>query len=246
MPTAHDWATAWEALRNFLGLIVHGFAVTWNTALAVLGWPFANLTSANWSAVAALFAALSSFLTLLVQRRNLLESVRPELVLLDWGRQTEGVGAAAHEVVSFRTIRNVGRGAAFHVNINCDHITDDSPRRMLAGMGTIRLPIVAVGESTGANGQISIWFKNVEPDNAGKRLPITVTILCWDSRNIRHQTRYQLFAVEIPSGVTFSAHVVAPGVALVSRRTTMKPVWRLRLWARLGRIPGLGRSFRDR
>jgi hypothetical protein len=249
MPTANDLAMAWESLRSFLGLILswslHALAMAWGTAFAVLAWPFANMTSANWAAIAAMFAALSSFLALSVQRRNLLESVRPELMLLDWGRQTEGVGDGAHERISFRTIRNVGRGAAFHMTLNCEQ-TMSKPS--IAFMGTIQLPILAAGESTDANGQITVWFKNVEssPHAGGKHLLITVKIPCWDSRNIRHETRYTLLAVELPWVVTFVAHVIAPGVALTTRRTRARPVWRLRLWARLARIPGLGTLFRER
>jgi len=52
---------------------------------------------------------------MLIQRRNLLESVRPELVLTGWGKREEGSGDSWHEVLTFNTIRNIGRGAAIHV-----------------------------------------------------------------------------------------------------------------------------------
>ena len=71
------------------------------------------MTAAFWSAVAASFAALSSLLIFLVQRRTLLESARPELILDGWSRETVGQGEGQHEVIAFQTIRNVGRGTAW-------------------------------------------------------------------------------------------------------------------------------------
>jgi hypothetical protein len=66
-------------------------------------------STAIWSAVAASFAALAAFLSFLTQRRNLLESVRPEIVLDGWTRISPGL--------RFTSIRNVGRGSALHIVI---------------------------------------------------------------------------------------------------------------------------------
>lgn len=155
--------------------------------------------AAIWSAIAASFAALSSFSIMLIQRRNLLESVRPELALTGWTRRIEGQGDAAHEVIAFQTLRNVGRGAAFHIVINAAHIIANRPAAVLS---TTRLPILATNETNDLNGEIVVWWKNVEPDSQGhKHLPITVEIFCWDSRGMRHETRYNLFAVELSQNV---------------------------------------------
>jgi hypothetical protein len=48
-----------------------------------------TITAAFWSAIAASFAALFSFITMMIQRRNLLESVRPDLILIGWDRRRE-------------------------------------------------------------------------------------------------------------------------------------------------------------
>ena len=50
------------------------------------------MTAAAWSAIAAIFAAASSFMIFLIQRANLRASVRPELVLTGWERHVEGEG----------------------------------------------------------------------------------------------------------------------------------------------------------
>jgi len=73
-----------------------------------------KLDSAIWSAVAASFAALSAFLTMRIHRRNFIESVRPELVLEDWTRTEQ-----RSDTITFRRIRNVGRGPAFRIMLNC-------------------------------------------------------------------------------------------------------------------------------
>jgi len=80
----------------------------------------------------------------LIQRRNLLESVRPELVLPDCERLNEGEGDAAHDVLCFPNIRNVGRGAAMHVNINLDGFSNPPT----ATLGTITRPLLAPNEGS--------------------------------------------------------------------------------------------------
>lgn len=190
-----------------------------------------NPEAATWSAVAAIFSAISSFLVMLIQRRNLLESVRPELVLVGWSRETRGEGESAHEVISFKTVRNVGRGAALNVFVNASRIKDNRPEAFLA---TIRVPILAVNEENDVNGEITVWWKNVKPDAQGNKfLPITITIWYWDSRSMRHEKTYCLFAVELNSRVGVSDDI-APGVMLGQRKTKTEPVWLLRLTTRIG------------
>jgi hypothetical protein len=119
--------------------------------------------SATWSAVAASFSALSSFLIMRIQRRNLLESVRPELVLTGWDRRAEGQGDTAHEVITFQTIKNVGRGAALNVDVSApDVVTGGRPPTYF--LSNIRVPIIAPNEESAANGAILVWWNNVGPD----------------------------------------------------------------------------------
>lgn len=68
------------------------------------------MSSAAWAAIAASFAALSAFMTMLSHRRNRLDSVRPGLVLTGWDRLADGHADSAHEVIAFHSIRSVGRG----------------------------------------------------------------------------------------------------------------------------------------
>jgi len=178
---------------------------------------------------------------MLIQRWNLLESVRPELVLTGWARRAEGQGDAAHEVIAFQTLRNVGRGVALNIILNAAHIIANRPAAVLS---TTRLPILAANEEKDLNGEIFVWWKSVEPGDRGyKYLPITVVIFCWDSRGMRHETRYNLFAVELLPNVGVS-DAIAPGVMLSSRITVTRPVWLLKLFARVKSIPGVDRLYR--
>jgi hypothetical protein len=70
-----------------------------------------------WSAVAATFSALSSWLIWRTQRRNLLESVRPEIMLDQWVRRSLGEAEHKHEQLIFSELKNIGRGSALHLYV---------------------------------------------------------------------------------------------------------------------------------
>ena len=204
----------------------------------------ASSAAAIWSAVAATFAAISSLLIFWTQRRNLLESVRPELVLTDWNRRVEGEGDAADDRISFQTIRNVGRGAALHIyiHLSASHMNENRPTAILP---SLRLSILPADEASEVNGEIIVWWKNVKPSaQPHKYLSITVVIFCWDSGGMRHETRYRLFALESWKNAVL-ADTIAPGVMLGSRESTTRAVWLLKLLTRAGRLPGLSRLHRS-
>ncbi|HTO47023.1 MAG TPA: hypothetical protein VML91_05240 [Burkholderiales bacterium] len=185
---------------------------------------------AFWSAVAAWFALLSSVMVLLAQRRNLLESVRPELVLVDWTRFASGQGAAGYEVIAFKSIKNVGRGVAFDVRVDCSH---EVRHRSAVVSESKVVPLLAVNEASNVNGEIVVWWNNVAGTQEVKSLAITLTITCLDSRGLRHVTRYGLSSIgpKLPPGTKTvgAAHQIAPGVALVHRSTATRAPWRTKL-----------------
>lgn len=189
--------------------------------------------AAIWSAIAASCSALTAIFVMLIQRRNLLESVRPELVLTGWSREArgfEGNPEAAHEVITFKTIRNVGRGAAFHVMLNSFSTVDNRPTYF---MGSTRLPILAPNETIEVNGEIVLWWKNVnETTPGGRYLPITVSIMHWDSRGMRHVTTYSLMAMEL-SVAQGCTDEIAPSVMFCQRTTETRAVWTLKVQGKL-------------
>ena len=117
-----------------------------------------------------------------------------------------------------------------HVNLNASQLTDNRPT-VLMDTGRVAA-ILAPGESRDINGEISVRWKNVPEVSGAKYLPITVTVFCWDSTSIRHETRYQLFVDESFARAGGSGSI-APGVMLTSRTTTSRAVWRLKVASRV-------------
>lgn len=191
--------------------------------------------------IVAAIAALSAFLTMLIHRRNLLESIRPEITLVDWTRRSEGQGESAHDVIAVQSIKNVGRGTAFNITFDALYTHNNFP---VATMPTTRLPILANAETTDVAAEMIIWWKNVDTTlDESNCLSVIVTIYCWDSRQSRHRTKYHLFIVPLSPAVGV-LHQIAPGVGLVERTTSRRSARCLGIMRRLARIPLVGRPFR--
>lgn len=190
-----------------------------------------------WSAIAASLAAVAALVMMLIQRQNLRESIRPELVLDGWSHITAGQGSSAYDIIAFQTVRNVGQGAALHINLDCHHEIDNYPT---AGMSTRRLAILAPGESHNLNGEIIVYWKNVSGDSGSKSLSITVKILCWNSRSVVHETLYKLRAVELAAQATVQ-NPIAPGVLLTTRTPTAPALWVRRTLGQRLRLEGFAR-----
>lgn len=161
---------------------------------------------------------------MLIHRRNLLEAARPELVLTDWSREDVTHGEVHYEVVKFRKIRNIGRGIALGVYMNCSL---NAGRYPIAVMSTIRVPVLAAGEELEVDGSITIWWKNAEPHEGVKWIAPAISMLSWDARNMRHETTYRLFISSNVAG-GLSPSTLAPGIDLSSRSTVSRPVWALK------------------
>jgi hypothetical protein len=175
--------------------------------------------AAIWSAVAASFAALSSFLTMRIQRRNLLESIRPELVLIGWERWTENGEGTGTDILRFRTIKNVGRGVAYHIYMSQG---GKVVIPLAAGLLATRVPVIlGANEPAEIDGQIMLWWENVKLNELGLRETyIIARIFCMDSCGVRYETQYNLLAAELSSIPLVMSNEIAPRVALLGRRTT--------------------------
>jgi hypothetical protein len=194
-----------------------------------------TISPAVWSAVAASFAALSAFLTMLIHRRNRLDAARPELVLTGWSRSTCGSGDTEHEVITVQTLRNVGKGPAINIVLGCAHRQANRPT---AGMTTTYLPILAPAEVYDLNVEIVIWWKNIPPEKNGlQHLLLSVSLASTDYLNLRHQTEYTLVAVPL-SPAQGVANPIAPGLMIHTRTTKTTPVWRLRFRSKCHRVLG--------
>jgi len=187
--------------------------------------------TAVWSAVAATFSALSAFTVMRIQRRNLLESVRPDLFPVEWSRSVPGHGGSKHEVVKFKYVTNVGRGTAFNVVV-AGWVTSEAGDFPPALVYTYRIAVVAPGESVKVDEGIEVWWDNIIEDarGVGKACCINVTIEYGDVRESWYSSRcsVRVFPVSFGGkGSTFGD--LAPNLVWSSRKTTTKPFWRIKL-----------------
>jgi hypothetical protein len=188
-----------------------------------------------WSAVAASFAALSSFLVMLIQRRNLLDSARPELVLIGWNRKMINISDSRFDVIFVQSIRNVGKGPAINIIMNTSDI-NESKDKLKATLSTKHIPFLEAGASEDINAEIMLYWENVDADPQGrKHMDVGIEIICWDSRDMRHETYYGLIAGERPDSIVMS-FPTAPGVTVGTRRTRTTPVWWLKILSRVNRL----------
>ena len=73
------------------------------------------MEAAWFSAIASSFSALTAFYLMTIHRRNMQESVRPDLVLGDWKIRYEGQGESGKVFISVGSVKNLGNGPANHV-----------------------------------------------------------------------------------------------------------------------------------
>lgn len=200
--------------------------------------------AAFWSAVAATISAITAIAAYFVQRRNLLESVRPEIVLTGFSRATEPklAGLGEGDIVTFTGLQNVGKGVALHIHIDADDGTGyKEGTRPKAVMSTFRRVTLPTGVEQPIEARVVLWWKNAD-SSAVPMIPFTIRILAWDSRNYRHETKYQFAAFHLKRQVGMHDEI-APGLMLTSRVSRSQAVWRLRLMGRLARTPLIGSAF---
>jgi hypothetical protein len=183
---------------------------------------------------------------MLIHRRNLFESVRPELVLIGWERRRSidpsseviSYSTPASEVISFRTIKNVGRGIAFHIHVTALYKALFDPNYPSSfGLSTVRLPVLGPNETTDLDGRIEVsWGDVKQPSDAEtKAVGVTISIFCFDTRGARHETEYTLVCIEKPPEGD-ETEVIAPGVVLTGRKTTARSAHSIRIESKLRSI----------
>jgi hypothetical protein len=204
----------------------------------------AATVAAICSAIAALSSAIVAILAMRIQRDNLLTSVRPEIVLDGWTRNSRTIGDLTLDVIAIDSIRNVGRGSALQAIVSVEDVMENNYPVVIGPIK--RMSVLASNESAKLSSEITLDWKNCKPTKSGlKVLPIRIQILTWDTHNRRHETKYSLTAFESTSEIGGSSGF-APGLLYSSRITIVKPVWRLKLRGRLAGIPILRTMFRDK
>jgi hypothetical protein len=185
-----------------------------------------EITPALWSAVAATCSAVTAITVARIQAANRRDAARPELVLAGWTRETEVYGEHRADIVRIATVKNVGKGPALHVNINCNVERDGRP---VATMSTALLPIIAPGESVEIKADVMLWWQNSQDVGGVRHAPVNVEMIAWDTVGLRHTTLYRALAVPLDAKNVIMPGQIAPGLGLGSRQARAVPVWRLKL-----------------
>lgn len=196
--------------------------------------------AAIWSAVAATVSATAALVAVYFNRSNLHQSVRPELQLLNWQRESVRRGTLTIDVLRIGEIQNVGRGPAMNVVMILEGGT--RYRTPMAFMSTKFIPLLAPDKREAADIEVSMHWENVkEGKGGGKFLSLSLVILSWDTLGRRHKTVFSIFAVELANSAGAVLNPIVPGVMMPMRRTWIRSPWTLRLQTQLSRLPFLGR-----
>jgi hypothetical protein len=175
---------------------------------------------------------MAALVAMRIQGANRRDAARPEIVVTGWKRSTRTVAGRSVDSLQFDSIRNVGKGPALHVQVNCvDAAGSPGP----AWMASLRVAIIATNEVQTVSGEITLhWDRPDHKYPNPKMISVSLRILAWDTLSYRHETLYKLVAVpqDLPGGFD---EEVADGVMLLQRLTTTRPVWLLKLKARIGR-----------
>ncbi len=206
----------------------------WITDLMTAIWgAISSMEAAAWAAIAAMASAISSYLIFRVQRQNLLDATSPDISLSGWVRKRE-----SPDIFRFTTIQNTGRGAAYRIFVLAQSESTAPPTYLSA----VTLPILGSGATDAIDFTFRINWANALPigPDGQKIMSLNITVVCWDSQNRRHDTRYNLVVANSETFNAFSSDV-ALGVRLTSRKVVTRKVWQLTLRRWVGRVPGIGR-----
>jgi len=169
-----------------------------------------SIYAAFWSAIAASFAALSSAAIYLVQRRNLYELARPELILTNWTRREVSHNDRPCTILRIDNLRNIGKGSALHLYMNSFEVADDN--RPTSVSSTRLMDVVPVGESVMISHDITVFWNNVSTTaESGKVLSTRIEITCYDTIGHHiHHTKYELLLSQDQN--MLGGDTMAPGV----------------------------------
>jgi hypothetical protein len=181
----------------------------------------ATLVATSWPSIWAAVAATGSFITAVmlwrVQRTNLWESYRPEIVLADWSREQ----FENSDALIFGRVENVGRGAAFAVTLLCRYSLDS----MTALMTTRHFNLIRHGGEQPVDGRIVLSWNAVKEGRDMIAVPLEISFM--DSLGY-HYTTFQRLTVS-REGLLFGAEDIAPGVVCSQRWTQAQSIFELRI-----------------
>lgn len=190
-------------------------------------WP--DITPAAWSAVAATCSVFCSAMMLWINRRNFIESVKPQVLFDGWEMVPEQNSKWQAEIIKIRKLRNVGKGPALFGWIN--QRFDEHPG---FGMTTRSVPYIPPNGEIELNLEAQVvwdFIKEREPGSGVKMIAPAIDIWVWDSHGRRHDARFQLL-IHSHETIVVACHPLAERLWLVNHRITSSAGWWLKWDAR--------------
>jgi hypothetical protein len=196
-----------------------------------------------FSAIAAISSAITAIIMMRIQRKVMLDSTRPDLILTVWDRNISQHGEFKCERLTIGNIKNIGKGSALHIIINSHKEINNKP---IASSPTQRIDILPVNEEHEINREIILFWDNIPSDeNGATYLIFDITIGCLCSKGYRHDTIYTLAVLKPSTTPHGLGSEIAPGVVLITRKTIVNSVRMLTLFSQLSRLPGIGKYWRS-
>jgi hypothetical protein len=201
---------------------------------------------AFYSGIAAITSAMTALIVTWIHRRNLIESVRPQLVPIDWARSDyQWPNGPVGERLTFK-VRNMGRGLAIgvHINETGDEFNSGRPRYIFP---STRAHVIGVGDALDALVSVLLVFENatsVDPDDGERYISFEIRMVCRDLRGRYHTSTYVIVASS-SSLTEFVGGNLAPGVGMGNSSTWIETLGRRRLRAGLKTLTLLAVEIRE-
>lgn len=195
-----------------------------------------EITSALWSAVAATSSAVTALLVWRIQRQNLVDAVRPEIVLAKLSRKPKTVNGITYDTVLLESIRNIGRGNAFSVILNC---MDGEKNTFWSG--TRNFMAIASNQEIEINQDIILSWSNVNggPSNH-KKILLPFEVYCWDLKGNRHCAKMFVAVKELDSRAPDPYQDESAELRFLYRTVTSDAVWKLEIFGRIQKLLKIG------
>lgn len=188
------------------------------------GMILAELPITFWPSLFSALAAIGSFFTarlvLRIQKQNLIDSVRPELLLDGWSFEV-AAGRVPHNwtpgftyLICSKRLKNVGKGPAFNVRVTAFEVLQPQAWPIKHNP----LPVVGCNEERDFN--LSLWA-DLKPESKEHRSYAKIDLVLWyqDAHGRDYSTIYQLVCRPGRSEGDHDTTELADGLKLNSRRS---------------------------
>lgn len=181
------------------------------------------ISADTWSAIAAMFSAITAFIALRLQSRSEQLSIAPILDIERW-RSYSGKNESWFEAAE---LRNLGSGVAYDITITIDEGQDERVRAASA-----HIPVIGPGERSAIDFRLCVsWLPHEDLK------PVALVVWAFDRQGASRRTDITL--IVSPNDIAGVGHQPTAGLIVAARsekrigagaRAIMKPLRSLRRW----------------